>query len=191
MSPTMRRRLFLIAVAFYLPAASAKGQTPQNRERRRELAQKLADDFNRFARAIPRLSPAEREYVDREHREAFAASGGTYSLRLLRLLEGREYNIREAKRWATYVAVCLSSIIKASDVKSEVFQWSMLSAYLTDQDSIAVSYNLKTLKVLSASDLPIAEKLTATERLFMANVMLTGNYIIGKIISPYLDGTLP
>jgi hypothetical protein len=186
----MRRRSFLIAAAICLPAASAKGQTPQNHERRRELAQKLTDDFNKFARAIPSLSPAKREYVDREHREAFVASGGKYSLRLMRLMDGREYNIREAERWATHAALCLSSIIKATDVKSEVSEWSRLADCLTDQTDIAVAYNLKTLKVLNASDLPIAEHLAATERLFIANVMLTGNYIIRTIISPYLDGTL-
>jgi hypothetical protein len=191
MSSLMRRRSLLIAATFYLPAASARGQTPQNRERRRELAQRLTGDFNRFARAIPSLSPAEQEYVDREHREAFAASGGKYSLRLLRLMDGREYNIWEAERWVTNTALCLSSIIKATDVKSEVSQWSRLAGNLTDRTDIAAAYNLKTLKVLSASDLPIAEHLAATEGLFIANVMLTGNDIIKTIIIPYLDGTLP
>ena len=151
------------------------------------MAQRLRDDFYKFEGAIPNLSPAEAAFVERELREAFAASGGRYSERVFRLRDGREYNIREAKAWAVLIVGYLDEILQENEVRREIAMWSRIASALTDRDGASSAYTLKNLKVLNGDSLPFYGD---DFSVFSANVVQTANTIIGNFVTPYLADSL-
>jgi hypothetical protein len=187
----IRRRFFLCAVAMVmLGASTAKGRAilvASDRQGRRRLAQGLRDDFHRLEGAIPNLSPAEAAFVEREEREAFAASGGRYNERVFRLRDGREYNIREARAWAVFIVGSLNEVLRETEVRREIATWSRIAWALTDISSAQSAYALMNLKVLDGKSLPFPSN---DFGIFSANAAQTAHTIIENFVTPYLEGSL-
>ena len=164
---------------------------PAGRDMRRAKAKEYSETFHKLFWAIPNLSPAQAEFVRNEYQGAFSASEGKYSARLLRLMDGREYNIREAKPWALNIAAHANAIPDVIDEKWEVFHWSKVAAFLTDRTGAQRVYRLKELGALEIKDLPVGKDGSASLELFIANLVLMGNTILNNVVSPYLEGKLP
>jgi hypothetical protein len=193
----LRRRILLCGLGLPFISTVAFGQFAPfydgaaNRQARLAMARNLKGGFDRTFAAIPNLSPADSAYVEREYRDALAASGGKYSQRLFHLLDGREFNIRESKRWASLAVLHSNTIVESEAVSWEVAQWARLALLLTDETDLGRLYQLRDLGVLDAKDLPIDPGSSTTRNLFLANMVLIGNVIVKNVISPYLEGKLP
>ena len=195
LSALSRRSLFCSA-ALLLAASTSRAEVkgfwsgPVDREERKATAKKFGDLYAKTEGAIPKLSPAEEQYVASEYRDALVASGGTYSSRLTRLTDSKEYNIREARQWVEEIAIHAGAIPGAVDAGREVFHWAKMASLMIDRDGAWSVYQLKNFKIVRDEDLPISVRGASVE-LFLANLVLEAQIILKNVVNPYLEGRLP
>ena len=157
---------------------------PLTAAQRQELAQKWAAGFNQLNDAIPTLSPSEKAWLKREYDDQIAS--GKFTGRSLSAMNSREYNIRLAKRFASNNVELIGAIAggKFTDRRKEALLWAAIADNLLDREYGQAILELVDLNVISKSVLE-------WENYYIENQQLQGQFILNRLVIPFLAGTQP
>jgi hypothetical protein len=154
-----------------------------NRELRQKEAAKLLTQLSEIDKQVPVLSPAEQKWLDGE----INSGNGTYTPRVVRAMDSREYDISQAKsQFGVFLPeLQLLNQQKTLSCKDEVLLWAKVASRLPDAVFWQAVESVVKRKIIS--------KQSAAEFGYsfpMANATLRSQAILDGVVIPYLQGTM-
>jgi hypothetical protein len=152
---------------------------------RAKLAGDLVAGFIGLQRAIPTLSPAEREWLEREQRDSLDANG-KITQRYVELTSSREWALREVEGSVPAVIDALLGIQADDQPNYEALRWTIVSSVLTDYSFWNAVNTLIAKKQLDAKTVEFIGTYHDHHLLF-ANATLKSREILNRIVVPMMN----
>jgi len=154
-----------------------------NRELRKKEASKLLTQLSELDQQVPVLSPAEQKWLDGE----INSGNGSFTPRVLRAMDSREYDISQAKSQFGLLLPDLQFLSqqKTLSCKDEVLLWAKVASRLPDGGLWQAVESLVKRKIIS--------KESAAEfghSFLAANATLRSQAILNGVVIPYPQGTI-
>jgi hypothetical protein len=154
-----------------------------NRELRKKEASKLLTHLSEMDKQVPVLSPAEQKWLDGE----INSGNGSFTPRVLRAMDSREYDISQAKSQFGLLLpdLQLLSQQKTLSCKDEVLLWAKVASGLPDGILWQAVESLVKRKIISKES---AEEFGHS--FLAANATMRSQAILNGVVIPYLQGTI-
>lgn len=184
------RTLLLIPIFILFSLSSANAQNtfwmgdPPNQKIRQDQASEWLKCFKKVEEQIPTLSPSEKRWLETELDTELAK--GKVTQRSLTARKSSEYNIHIARSHLEEIIYYLTLLANNKSVErnKEMITWSLLAHQFMDGDfwqSISVLVDQKIVN----------KKIDNIEAFYFENFVLKAQFIIRRVITNYLNGTLP
>jgi hypothetical protein len=175
----------VLALLILVPPLMAQYIEPwcANRELRKKEASRLLTHLSEMDKQVPVLSPAEQKWLDGE----INSGNGSFTPRVLRAMDSREYDISQAKSQFGLLLpdLQLLSQQKTLSCKDEVLLWAKVASRLPDGVLWQAVESLVKRKIISKES---AEEFGHS--FLLPNAAMRSQAILNGVVIPYLQGTI-
>jgi hypothetical protein len=158
-----------------------------NEKERKEYADKLKHFLETINASIPSLSPAEKEWVEKELKES---NGTTHAERLINVTSSKEYYKYYVKSRLNLVIEVLNARKEKNNIDVEINSWLFIvNDLLLDFSFWESIHSLITMGIIDKNIFPFSEN-QDNYLFYLDNGAYTARLVIGNIIMPYQESKI-